>query len=391
MSTEATQEATTQEQTQTAPSLQDRLTASILGEPLSVQETTQQQNQTQEQSQQQSTAEEFETVDASVYLKKWGFDSEEAAEKEINELREFKTKGNDIQFANDDSKRLFEYLKEGKEDEAYEIISRKKQIERLIGGEVTDATAAEIVKLSLKNKYKEFDDADISRKFNKQYQLPKEPVQDTINESDDEFADKKKEWEEKVSEIKADLIMDAKIAKTELAQLKAELVLPDIQKNNGEQKPTQEDLKAFEELKKSFVQTTEPLVNSFNGFTVPVKDKDVDYSVSYVPSQDEKGKINEAFKIFAEKDFDANVIVGSLWANPDGKTINTQRMMEDLSFLFNRDNITKTIALKAANERMELFLKDKRQVNINETTTQGQFKPEAKELNEKLADAILAL
>jgi len=298
------------------------------------------------------------------WYKEFEWQDETTAKSEIKKLRETKPQ-EELKFANDDSKKFFDYLKEGKEDDVYSYLSQKKTIEKLLSGEVDDKNAADIIKFSLKNKFSEFTDVDVERKFNRQFGLPKEPSI-KIDELDEEFKVRHDEWKEKVSEIKADMLLEAKTIKPDLTKLKSELVLPDIQKNNPEVKrePTQEEIAAFTKQKEGFLQATNLFLNEFNGFSTQVKDKDVDYNVSYGASQEEKVLASQIAKEFAESGFDANAIFVKDWLNPDG-TLNVQRVIEDKILLATKDKVFHKIANDAANQRLELYLKDKKNIRID--------------------------
>ena len=150
-----------------------------------------------------TTQEQEEIVDANTYLEKeLGFKDWESAKTEIDELRKSKNaEPKEFEFANETSKTFFDYVKEGKEDELYTFLNEKKKVERLVSGEVNENTAAEIIKFGMQQKYKDLTPDEIDYKYNKQFALPPEPTQ-TFEETDDEFAERKNEWSEKLSDAK---------------------------------------------------------------------------------------------------------------------------------------------------------------------------------------------
>lgn len=343
----------------------------------------------------QETKKEEAVVEEVAIPKDWlkkEFDIEDPAilkaeREELKTLRSKAPEKEEIKFANEQSRLLVEYLKEGKEDEALEILNNKKKIDKIIAAEVTEATAADIIKMSIKNKFKEFGDAEVERKFNKQFGLPKEPVYNELTETEEDFNAKHDEWKEKVADIKADLLMEAKVLKPELQKLSAELILPDIFKKEQSAQPTQEDLDAANKMRTSFLQAAEETVNSFPGFSVSVKDKDVDLSANYAPSKEEKTMINERLKTFAESGFDANAILADRWVKEDGKTLNVNQMTEDLSRILFGDKASQTLSTDVVNQRIEMFLKEKKNINVNEASSKGNFTPDAKSSSEKLQEA----
>ena len=200
--------------------------------PLEQQQITEQQQAVQTEV---KTKENEELLDENDYVKKTlGFDSVEEAKKVIEEYNKLKSQPkSDFEFANEESKKFFEYLKEGKEDDVYNYLSQKKRVEKLIASEITEDTAAEIVKFDMKNKYSNLTDEQIEHKFKKQFSIPKEPVKGEL-EYEEDFEQRKLDWEEKVKEVKMDLLIEANLAKPNIEKLKSEIVLPEIKKAEGE-------------------------------------------------------------------------------------------------------------------------------------------------------------
>lgn len=320
---------------------------------------------------------EVQVPTVTEWWKTFEFNDEETAKTEIQRLKQIKPQ-EEIKFANDQSKQFYDYWKEGKLDEANEMWSRNKQLEKLTSGEVTEANAADIIKASLKNKYKEFSDADVDRKFNKQYSIPKEPVFDDTKETEDEFKVKHQEWAEKVSEIKADILLDAKIAKPELEQLKAKLVLPDIAAINpniqSQKQPTPEELEADKKAKDTWVKAATNSATEFKGFSTIAKykdgDKDIEIPVSYGLSDEEKKYLNTKLTAFAESNFDPYTILKERWVDENGND-KLDTVVKDLSWLLFGEAAAQKFATEAANQRLEIYLKDKKNININ-GINQGQ-------------------
>src|SRR3954467_603365 len=92
------------------------------------------------------TKPEEEILDESSYLKnKFGWDSEEVALSEIKALREKAEKN--FEYKNEDSKKLAEYINEGKIDDLYQFLDTQKRIDRLSKADLSDKNiAAELVK-----------------------------------------------------------------------------------------------------------------------------------------------------------------------------------------------------------------------------------------------------
>lgn len=346
-----------------------------------------------QQEQAQSNAEE-KTFNHKEWLKQ-EFDVEDAAilKQEREELKAFREKTKQEEFKNEDSKKVYEYLREGKEDEVYEYFSKKKQIEKLSKADVTadKNVAAELVKFGIKNENKEanLSEEEINFLFNQRYAMPKEPNEDDYTDVD-VFEKDMLSWKEQVQTIEKRIMIEAKMQQPKLSQLNQEIVLPDI-KRDQQNALSQEDLDALKQMQESFVQTAKTSIDGFKGFDVNVKDKDVDYNVSYVPSAEEKTLVNEKLNEFAKSGFDANALLADRWVNEDGKTLNVERMVKDLSLIYSNEKLSQKLVTDAVNKRLELYLKEKKNINLNETVTNGQFNPDNKKTQqEALTEAILS-
>jgi hypothetical protein len=310
--------------------------------------------------------EEPQQAAATEWWKGFEYDSEETAKSEIQKLKQVKP-AEELKFANDQSKIVFDYLKEGKVKEVKDFLDKQERLQKFTSTEVTDETAAEILKASMQFKYQSqnLTQQEIEYKFNKEYGFPKEP-QPKDDDLDGEYEARRAAWQEIVNDIKMSRNIDAKLALPELEKLKAELVLPDISQNNqaASKEPTQEELAAFKKQQESFVEATEKFLNNFNGFSANVKDKDVDYTVSYGTSKEEKDLALNMMKEFASKGFNANELFVKDWVNQDG-TLNVNKIIEDKMFLQNRERIIQKVANDAANQRLELYLKDKKNIRID--------------------------
>jgi len=316
------------------------------------------------------------------FYKKLGFEKEEDVENEIKTLRE--KKQDDIKFADEQSKHIYELLREGgdKKKEVLKFLAAQEKLETLVDSEVTKENATEIVKFGMRLKNSQLTDFEVDRLFNRKFQMPEKPSMEDIksdtnipaDEEEKVYQERLSRWQSQMDEVNLDISIEAKQLKPELEKAKSELVLPEIQKGNQNQKqePTPEDLAAFAKDKETFLQSAEQSINGFNGFSVPVKDKDVDYSVSYAPSQEEKTLVTGKLSAFAESGFDANAIFADRWVTEDGK-MNVTQMTEDLSRILMGKNSDQKLATDSANKRLEAYLKDKKQINVNEVDHNGKL------------------
>jgi hypothetical protein len=326
------------------------------------------------------------------WYKNFGWDNEEVAKTEIETLRKPKEeKAPEIKYANEESEKLHKAIASGDKKQVLDILSRNQQLEELSNTEVNIANASSIVKAAMKFKYADLNltDKEIDFKFNKQFGIPPKPAE-LDSDTPEEYQEKLAEWEKQKENVEMELLIEAKVAKPELAKLKQELVLPDTPKQEvlpNETKPTQEEIEKAEKFKGAYLQSVEASVKKISGITVAVKDKDVEIPLSYDFSTQEKEAISERMKHFAESGYNATAILADLWADEEGN-LKTDEMAEDLSLILFKKNINQKLVNDAANKRLELYLKGKKNININETSVKGvaSVGEGNKSENEKLAE-----
>ena len=271
-----------------------------------------------------------------------------------------------------ETKKTFLLPKEN-EDEVFEFLKAKKNLEKLTSVEVTADTAAEIVKLGMKNRYKDLTDAEINYKYNKSYALPKEPMQ-TIAEDDDDFAARKQEWEEKVNDIQTELLIEAKLTKPELDKYKEALVLPDILKAQAEaEQPTQEELALAKNYFDQYLKNVETSINSLDGFNVEYKDEEVSIPLNYSLSVEEKKSVADKMKSFAENGYNANTVFAERWLNADG-SINTTQMANDIARLETGDKAAQKFVNDGVAKRLVEYRKQVSNIQVDGGNT-GSFQP----------------
>jgi hypothetical protein len=325
-----------------------------------------------------TTVVEEQVIDANEYLKQnLGYENWEVAKQDIEELKKLKETQaqSEIKFANQESEKLFKALQEGNEDDVFRVLSQKKEFERISKLDVNNAKdAAEIIRMNLKLKYSNLDAGEIEDIFNEEYSRYEKPVQG--DELDDEYQQKLTAWQSRNEAIDRKIIREAKMAKPEIEKAKSEIVYPNIpvKESQVSAELSQEELAAFAKTKDSFLQSAESVMKTFNGINAVVKDKDVEIPISYDFSESEKTQLNKVVGDFAENGFNANAIFAQRWLNQD-KSINTEQMVKDLSKILFGDNVNQKFVNDAANKRLETYLKEKKQVNINQTTTTGSFVP----------------
>jgi len=318
------------------------------------------------------------TLPASDLKTNLGFDTWEDAKKQFEELKTLKETAStkeEIKFANEQSKKFYEAVLAGEEDKAYAILSEKKKIEKLISSEVNEKTAAEIIKLSFQQKYKGLSDELIDYKFNKQFGIPKEPVQKDT-ETEDEFEERHSTWKENVTDLKNDLLLEAQILKPELEKLKSELVLPDIEaKETASQQPSQEDIDKYLKDKESFIKSVDTVLKEFEGFNTSVKDEEVDIPLSYNLSDEEKKVVSSELKDFAEKGFNANTLFAERWVNKDG-SLNVKQMANDWALLKTEGKVSQKFANDAFSKSKLKLIQERSNINVKGNSSNVTFNPQ---------------
>lgn len=165
-------------------------------------------------------------VDEKNYVKQnLGYETWEDVKKDIEALKAKASTPAQIEYANEQSKLLHEAIVAGKTDEVFEILNTQKQL-----AAVDTMKPAEAIKLHIAQNNKHFKQIDVEDVFEEKYSYPEKPVQDTINESDEDFQVREDKWKAAKEKIDRRVERDAATAKTELSKLAAELKLPEIQK-----------------------------------------------------------------------------------------------------------------------------------------------------------------
>lgn len=338
----------------------------------------QQDSSVNEDSQKDESEDEEEIVDANEYLKQTlGFDDWEVAKTEIEKLKSGKST---TKYENEVSEKIHKALVEGKHDDVYSYLENQIKINKLLSSDLDDKNAEEIVKLSMKSKYQDLTDEEISYKYRKQFALPKEPEQ-SYDETDEDFEDRRRDWEDKVRDIKMELMIEAKTSKSQLEQLKADLKLPEISQEGQQAKSlTPEELEQAKVYVDTYLKSVDDTIKSFNGFTVDYKDEEVSLQSAYLPSEDEKKFVATQLKTFAENDFNANVIFADRWVNENG-TLNTEKMTKDLALLYSEEKIMQKLVNDGVAKRLAEYRKSTSNIKIG-SQPKGSFKPEGNSQND---------
>lgn len=293
------------------------------------------------------------------------------------EKKDIKPATQDFKFANEESEKVFNLLKEGKKDEVLNILSEQKKL-----AEVDKLPPADIIKLSLQYNNKDFSQSDINDLFEERYVMPEAPVQEDT-ELDDEFEARVEKHKKEVEKVENRIKRDAKPAITELSKLAKEIVLPDIQTETTKAKePTQEELEGLKKAKEFFFQDADNAAKSFNGYNTTFKDEEVEIKASYPVTEDEKKSITPLLESIYT---DIPKFLSELgWSDKDGKV--TPKLIEDLHLLQNRDKVFSKLVSEVGNKRHEASIKAIKNIDYGgKTKSNGDLGASPQELQNKMA------
>jgi len=316
------------------------------------------------------------SFDPNQFVKeRFGFESVEQAEEEFKRFKEPKE---EFKFQDDMSKTLFDAIKEGKTDDVYQILNQQKRLDKLISNELTPDLAVDIIKTNIQNKYKDLTLDEVDLLFYDQYFVPLKPEQ-SYDESDEDYATKVKTWQSQVDYLDKKMMIEAKVIRPELTKLKSELKLPDIYGEAEQDANSREELENMQQARSVYEKTLDSDFQSFSGFTVSVKDEDVEIPISFNVAEDERLAMKNSLA-----DFDSDSYFGERWFAEDGKP-KVQQMMADKYLLENYNKILQKVANEAASQRMLAHLKKTGNININQPTPQGTPTPNANAERDRLA------
>ena len=317
-----------------------------------------------------------QAFDSNQFLKeRFGFESVEQAEEEFKRFREPKE---EFKFQDDMSKTLFDAIKEGKTDDIYEILNQQKKLDKLILNELTPDLAVDIIKTNIQNKYKDLTSDEVDLLFYDQYFVPSKPEQ-AYDDSDEDYATKVKTWQSQVDYLDKKMMIEAKVIRPELTKLKSELKLPDIYGEAQQEAESREEVEKMQQARSIYEKTLDSDFQSFSGFTVSVKDEDVEIPISFNVAEEERLAMKNTLA-----DFDSDSYFGERWFAEDGKP-KVQQMMADKYLLENYNKILQKVANEAASQRMLAHLKKTGNININQPTPQGTPTPSANAERDRLA------
>lgn len=344
-------------------------------------EHTAQQAQVQQVVEEQQVNVEQPTFTFDILKDKFGYEKPEDVVTEIEQLRSLKNNPvkPEIKFENELSEKLFKAIQGGKEDEVYKYLAEKQKIETLTSQEVNKDSAADIIKLGMQLKYKDLTPQEIEYKFNKEFALPKQPVQ-AINEDEDEFQIRLDTWKEQVADIEMNKIIEAKLIKPELDGAKSKIVLPALEEASDEGynqylKMLEESTKLDAEVKEAYKTFVPKNIETKIKFTDEANK--IDFEFQYEPD-------DVSFKKAVELVSDQEAFFNS-FINSDG----SPKRKEFLEFVYkglNADRMVTEAIKQGSNARMKALLPDNTNGGLNR---QSPPNIEQSELDKQMQASLL--
>lgn len=306
-----------------------------------------------------------------ILKEKFNFQSPDDAIKEIEELRQFKAAPPQapITFENEFNEKLFNAIKDGKTAEVYTYLEQQQKLEALTTAEVTDDVAGDIIKLGMQFKYKDLTPEQINYRFNKQFAIPKEPVQGDLEE-DADFESRKADWANQVADIKMEKIIEAKLIKPELEAAKSNIKLPEINRQQDA------EYVQWKQLMDDQIKLDNEIKEAYKSYTPKSIETKLDFN-------DEANKI--AFQFQYEPDVEGFNKVVDMATNVDkffnsfvksDGTFDKQGYLEAIYFATNKDKILLEAMKQSKNATIKASLPDN-----SSSGTQRQF-PQSQELSE---------
>lgn len=262
-------------------------------------------------------------------------------------------------FANEESEKVFNLIKEGKLDDAMSIYSEQQKL-----ANANKLPPAEIIKLNLQYQNKDFTPTEIQDLFDENYPLPEKPVQ-AITEDDEDFKIREEKYEKDVQRVENRISRDAKPATAELLKLSKEIVFPDIIKESPVRtEPTQEELEGQKKAMELFFKDVEEGSKGFNGYNTTFKDEEVEIKVLYPVTAEDKKALTPLFESLY-KDF-PKFLSELGWTDADGKI--TPKVTEDLHLLQNRDKVFAKLVSEVGNQRLAEKIKSQKNIDYSGKT-----------------------
>jgi hypothetical protein len=304
-----------------------------------------------------------------LFKEKFGYENQEAAFKEIEELRAFKAQPSTPEFTvpDDSSAAILRALAAGKKEDVWKALDHEMKIERLLNVEVNKDSAADIVKMGMALKYKDLTPDEINYKFNKQFAIPAKPVQ-TLEEEDTDYQERVGAWQEVVTDKQMELMIEAKLAKPELQNSKGKLEFPEIVTDTPidegyiqYQKMLEDNTRQDAETKAAYQALTPKAIETKLNF----KDEANKIAFEFQYEPDVEG-FKQAVEIASDSD-----LFWKTFTNSDG-TPNRQKFLDMIYYANNKEKVLLAALSQSKNATIKASLPDNSQGGLVRQIPQSQ-------------------
>ena len=266
----------------------------------------------------------------------------------------------DINFANEDSKKVFEYLKEGKVEDVLSVYQQQKQLENI---EKLDTDG--ILKLKLKYENPELTEDEIDDEFQSRYGVDEPDIDEDLDDASD--IDKaKKKYEREKAAMERLKKKDLKEAKDFLQEKKKEIVLPDIQTSTPQQQQAvsnEAEEAAVMEFRNKYLQAIPSTIDEIVGFESKYKDSELEFNTTYVIDANEKASLKDKMENFTLQDYFMPRYID------EKGDFDTEAIAHDLYVLENFDKIVEAHVSQAVNQAKSFFVKGLKNANFQESVS----------------------
>jgi len=315
-----------------------------------------------------------------LFKEKFGYDTPEAAVKDIEDLRAFRAapRPQEFQVPDDESAAFLRAIAKGDRKEVWQHLDREMRLESLMTGEVTKETAADIVKMGMQLKYKDLTPDEINYRFGKQFSIPPKPAQN-VGEEDAEYQERISNWQDQVTEKQMDLMIEAKLTRPDLEKARTKFSIPDIETPTDEgyiqyKKMLEEKAKSDLETKEAYKSLTPKAIETKINFNDEANK--IAFEFHYEPDA-------EGFSKAVETACDADKF-WQTFTNSDGSP-NRQLFLDAIYYANNKDKIIMAAINQGKNAAIKASLPDNTQGGLVRQIAQTQ---EPSELDKQMRASL---
>ena len=268
----------------------------------------------------------------------------------------------EINFANETSKKVFEYLKEGKVDEFMSVYQQQKLLES-----VDKLDADNVLKLKIKYENPELTQEEINEEIESLYGVEQPDIDEDLDDAAD-IEKAKKKFEREKSAMERLKKKDLREAKDFLQEKKQEIVLPDIQTSKTQQQEAQGqevDEVAIKEYRDKYLNSIPNTIDEIVGFESKYKDSELEFNTTYVIDANEKQALKDKMENFTLQDYFV-----PRYINEKGD-FDTESIAHDLYVLENFDKIVEAHVSQAVNQAKSMFVKGLKNANFQESVSRS--------------------